>query len=178
MESVAAGHSLTERMMGAARLQVWAYEEVEADETATGQAAAVVAIVAVAQAIGSVGSGSGGVIGGLLSAFFGWAVWSGITYFIGTRIFSGTATWGELLRTIGFAQAPGVLNFFGFIPVFGGLVRAVVAIWILIAGVVAIRQALDFDTGRAILTAVIGWLALVIPMLILGGIGMGLAHLG
>jgi hypothetical protein len=177
MENVAAGHSLTERMMGAARLQLWAYEEVEADGTATGQAAAVVAIVAVAQAIGSVGAGSGGVIGGLLSAFFGWAVWSGITYFIGTRIFKGTATWGELLRTIGFAQAPGVLNLFGIIPVFGGLVRAVVAIWILIAGIVAIRQALDFDTGRAILTAVIGWLALVIPMLILGGIGMGIAHL-
>jgi hypothetical protein len=154
MESVAAGHSLTERMMGAARLQVWAYEEVEADETATGQAAAVVAIVAVAQAIGSLGAGSGGVIGGLLSAFFGW---------------------GELLRTIGFAQAPGVLNLFGIIPVFGGLVRAVVAIWILIAGIVAIRQALDFDTGRAILTAVIGWLALLIPMLILGGLGMGFA---
>jgi hypothetical protein len=177
MESVAAGHTLTERMMGAARLQVWAYEEVEADETATGQAAGVVAIVAVAQAIGSMGSGSGGVIGGLLSAFIGWAVWSGITYVIGTRIFRGTATWGELLRTIGFAQAPGVLNFLGIIPVFGGLVRAVVAIWILIAGIVAIRQALDFDTGRAVLTAVIGWLALVIPMLILGGIGMGLAHL-
>ena len=174
MESVAAGHSLTERMMGAARLQVWAYEEVEADETATGQAATVVAIVAIAQAIGSMGAGTQGIVGGLLSAFFGWAVWAGVTYLIGTRIFSGTATWGELLRTIGFAQAPGVLAVFGFIPILGGLVRAVVAIWILIAGIVAIRQALDFDTPRAILTAVIGWLALLIPMLILGGIGRGL----
>ena len=50
------------------------------------------------------------------------------------------------------------------------LVRAIVAIWILVAGIIAIRQALDFDTGRAILTAVIGWLALLIPMLILGGL--------
>jgi hypothetical protein len=157
-------------MIGAAKLQNWAFEEVEADETATGQAAAVIAMVAVAQAIGSVGEGSGGVIGGLLSAFFTWAVWSGVTYFIGTRLFSGTATWGELLRTIGFANAPGVLAIFGFIPVFGGLIRVAVAIWILIAGIVAIRQALDFDTGRAILTAVVGWFALLIPMILLGGL--------
>ncbi len=168
MESAAGVHSLSERMIGAAKLQNWAFEEVEADETATGQAAGVIAMVAVAQAIGSVGDGSGGVIGGLLSAFFTWAVWSGLTYFIGTRLFSGTATWGELLRTIGFANAPGVLAFFGFIPVLGGFIRVVVAIWILVAGIVAIRQALDFDTGRAILTAVIGWLALVIPMILLG----------
>jgi hypothetical protein len=168
MENAASVHSLSERMIGAAKLQNWAFEEVEADETATGQAAAVIAMVAVAQAIGSVGDGSGGVIGGLLSAFFTWAVWSGITYFIGTRLFSGTATWGELLRTIGFANAPGVLAFFGFIPILGGFIRVAVAIWILIAGIIAIRQALDFDTGRAILTAVIGWLALVIPMILLG----------
>jgi hypothetical protein len=170
MESAAGVHSLSERMIGAAKLQNWAFEEVEADETATGQAAAVIAMVAVAQAIGSVGEGSGGVIGGLLSAFFTWAVWSGVTYFIGTRLFSGTATWGELLRTIGFANAPGVLAIFGVIPVFGGLIRVAVAIWILIAGIVAIRQALDFDTGRAILTAVVGWFALLIPMLLLGGL--------
>jgi hypothetical protein len=170
MESATAGHTLTERMIGAAKLQIWAFEEVEADLTATGQAAIVVGIVAVAQAIGDMGAGSQGIIGGVLSAFFGWAVWSGVTYLVGTHIFKGTADWGELLRTIGFAHAPGVLAVFGVIPIVGGLVRAIVAIWILVAGIIAIRQALDFDTGRAILTAVIGWLALLIPMLILGGL--------
>lgn len=171
MEGMTTGHSLGERMLGAARLQNWAFEEVEADTTATSQAAGVIAMVAVAQAIGDVGGGTPGIILGLISAFFGWAVWAGVTYLIGSGIFHGTATWGELLRTIGFAHAPGVLAVFGFIPVFGGLIRAVVAIWILIAGIIAIRQALDFSTGRAIMTAVIGWLALLIPMLILQGIG-------
>lgn len=175
METATTGHSLAERMIGAAKLQIWAFEEVEADETATGQAAAVVAIVAVAQAIGAIGSGSGGILSGLLSAFFGWAVWSGVTYLVGSRLFHGTGDWGELLRVIGFAYAPGVLWVFGFIPVFGTLIRGIVAIWILVAGIIAIRQALDFSTGRAILTAAIGWLALLIPMLLLGGIGSAIA---
>jgi hypothetical protein len=165
-----ARRSLTDRMIGAARLDVPTYEEVEADRTATGQAALVVAIVAVATAIGNVGDGGLGIIGGLLGAFFGWAVWAGITYLIGTKLFGGHADWGELLRTLGFAQAPGVLNVLGIIPLFGGLVKFAVAIWLLVAGVVAIRQALDVSTGKAVLTAVVGWLAILIPMLMLGGL--------
>lgn len=161
--------TLTERMLGAAQLDVNTYEEVEADRTATGQAATVVAIAAVCGAIGSIGQGTGGIIGGLLTAFIGWAVWSGVTYLIGTKLFGGTADWGELLRTLGFAQAPGVLYVLGIIPILGGLVKFAVAIWILVAGIVAIRQALDIDTGKAVLTAIVGWLALIIPMMLLGG---------
>ena len=170
MESATMSHSFTERMIGAAKLQNWAFEEVEADVSATSQAAGVVALVAIAQAIGSSGGGGAGIVGGLLGAFFGWVVWSAVTYLIGTRLFHGTATWGELLRTLGFANAPGVLAVFAIIPIAGGLIRAAVAIWILVAGIIAIRQALDFDTGRAIITAVIGWLALLIPMLFMAGI--------
>jgi hypothetical protein len=165
-----ARRSLVERAIGAARLDNSTYEEVEADRGATGQAATVVAIAAVASAIGSVGEGSTGVIGALIGGIVGWLIWSGITYLIGTMFFGGTADWGELLRTLGFAQAPGVLNVLGFIPLLGGLVRFAVAIWLLVAGIVAIRQALDISTGKAILVAVIGWLAIFIPMLILGGV--------
>ena len=161
-------------MLGAAKLDVNTYEEVEADHTATGQAAGVVALVAVAQAIGASGGGSLGIMAGLLGALFGWLLWAGITYLIGDKLLGGTATWGELLRTLGFAQAPGVLYVLGIIPLFGGLVRVALAIWILIAGIIAIRQALDFSTGKAILTAVLGWLAVAIPTAILGLMGAGL----
>ena len=171
---VRTGRSLTERMVDAARLDIDTYEEVEADETATTQAATVVAIVAVAQAIGSLGLGVGGMIGGLVAAILGWLLWSGITYLIGDKLLGGTATWGELLRTIGFAQSPGVLYVLGVVPIVGGLIRFAVAIWILFAGIIAIRQALDFGTGRAILTAVLGWLVIAIPLAILTGIGRGL----
>lgn len=160
--ATASDGSLVTRMKGAAMLDVHTYEEVEADSSATSQAAIVVAIVAVASAIGGLGEGGPGIIGGLISAVVGWLLWAGITYLIGDKVLGGTATWGELLRTIGFAQSPGVLYILGIIPLLGGLIRFAVAIWILIAGVIAIRQALDFGTGKAVLTAVLGWLAMVL----------------
>jgi hypothetical protein len=156
-----------ERMKGAALLDVDTYEEVEADRTATGQAAGVVALVAVAQAIGGVGEGGFGILSGIISALLGWLLWAGIAYLIGDKLLGGTATWGELLRTIGFAQTPGVLHVLGIIPVLGGIIRFGVAIWVLIAGIIAIRQALDVSTGKAILTAVLGWLAMALPLAIL-----------
>lgn len=160
--------SLTERMKLAAMLDVGVYEEVEADASATGQAALVVGIVAVCAAIGGAGAGGRGVIAGLISAFLGWLLWSGVTYVIGDKLLGGTATWGELLRTIGFAQSPGVLYLLGIAPFFGWLVRLVVGIWILVAGIIAIRQALDFSTGRAIGTALLGWLSYVILAILIG----------
>ncbi|HEX8360485.1 MAG TPA: YIP1 family protein [Longimicrobium sp.] len=164
-----ARRSLVERAIGAARLDIATYEEVEADRSATGQAAVVVAVAAIASAIGSYHEGSLGMIGGLVIAIVGWLVWSGVTYLIGTMFFGGTADWGELLRTLGFAQAPGVFYVLGIIPFLGVLAKFVVAIWLLVAGIVAIRQALDVSTGKAVLTAVVGWLAMLIPMMILGG---------
>jgi hypothetical protein len=150
--------SLTERMIGAAMLSVATYEEVEADQTATSQAAIVVAIVAVAGAIGNYfRHGGRGIIGAVIAAFIGWLLWAGITYFIGTRLFGGTATFGEMLRTLGFAQSPGVIMILAIVPILGWLVIAAVALWQLVAGIIAIRQALDFTTGKAILTALIGW---------------------
>ncbi len=152
--------SLVERMIAAARLDTSLYEEVEADTTATGQAALVVGIVAVAAAIGGARGGAGGVLGGLISAYLGWLLWSAITYGIGSLL-GGTATWGELLRTLGFAQSPGVFFLFVLVPILGRLVVLVVAVWLLVAGVIAIRQALDFGTGRALLTALIGFFAYI-----------------
>ena len=166
-----AGRTLVDRMKGAAMLDIPTYEEVEADTTATGQAATVVAIGAVAQAIGALGAGGPGFIGTLIAALLGWLIWAGVTYLIGDKLLGGTATWGELLRTLGFAQAPAVLGVLGIIPVLGWLVKLAVMFWILIAGIIAIRQALDFSTGKAVLTAVLGWLAIVILMTILGGLG-------
>ncbi|HEM46119.1 MAG TPA: hypothetical protein ENO23_03645 [Alphaproteobacteria bacterium] len=156
--------SLTDRMLGAAKLDVHTYEEVEADQGATSQAALVVGIVAIASGIGGAQQGAAAILGGLIAAFLGWLLWAGVTYLIGDKLLGGTATWGELLRTIGFAQSPGVLYVLGVVPVVGGLIRFGVAVWLLVAGIVAIRQALDFSTGKAIATALLGWLAMVLLM--------------
>lgn len=166
--------SIVDRMIGAARFDIATYEEVEADTTATGQAAAVVAIVAVASAIGALREGGTNVVVALIGALVGWAVWAGLTYLIGDKLLGGTATWGELLRTLGFAQAPGVFLALGILPLLGSVVRVVVAFWLLAAGIVAIRQALDVGTGKAVITAVLGWLALLLVNVVLGIGGMAL----
>jgi hypothetical protein len=155
-------------MKGAAMLQARTYEEVEADRTATGQAAGVVLLVAAAQAVGGASVGGAGIMWGAIAALGGWLLWAGITYLIGDKLLGGTATWGELLRTLGFAQTPGLLMVLAFIPLLGGLVAVAVSVWVLIAGVIAIRHALDFGTGKALVTALLGWLAIAIPRAILG----------
>ena len=144
------------RMHGAAMLNVDTYEEVEHDETATGQAAAVVLIVALCQAVGGSGAGLFAAGQAAIVAIVGWLVWAGITYLVGDKIFQGEATWGELLRTLGFAQAPGVLYLLDIVPFFGWIASAVATVWIMIAGFVAIRQALDIGNGRTLLTILVG----------------------
>ena len=166
-----ADRSMWERMKGAAMLDVATYEEVEHDESLTTQAAIVVLLAAVARGIGGFNDGGNGIIVGIIAALFSWLVWAGVTYLIGDKLLKGTATWGELLRTLGYAQAPALLLILGILPLpfFGGLLAAVVGIWLLVTGIVAIRQALDFDTGKAILTAFLGWLvAVAIPLIVIG----------
>lgn len=163
-----AHRSMTARMIGAARFDVHVYEEVEADGTATGQAAGVVAIVALCSALGGIGAGAQAAIGGLFAALLGWLLWAGITYLIGDKLLGGTATWGELLRTLGFAQAPGVFFALAALPLVGWLIAIAVAIWLLLTGIMAIRQALDFGTGRAVLTAILGAIPYAVMRVVLG----------
>ena len=164
-----ARRSVVDRMRGAALLDVATYEEVEHDADATGQAAVVVVIVAVCAAIGAVWRGGPSIIIAPVGAVLSWLLWSAITYVIGDKLLGGTATWGELLRTLGFAQAPGVLLIFGIVPILGGIVRVVVSVWMLLTGIIAIRQALDFSTGKAIVTALLGWVAIVLLAFLTGG---------
>ena len=157
---------MIDRMIGAAFLDVNTYEDVEADADATAQAAGVVVITAIAAAVGQLALGPIAMAGQAIASLVRWVVWAGITYVVGDKVFGGTATWGELLRTLGFAQAPGILAAAGFIPIIGGLAHVAVAPWMLVTGVIAIRQALDFSTGKAIFTALIGlipyWVVLAI----------------
>src|SRR5713101_6520911 len=151
--------SFFNRMIRASKLEVLLYEEVEADITATQQALQVVVLVAIASGIGQAGSGRNviaQVLFGLVSALLGWAVWSYVMYFVGTRFFGGTATYGELLRTLGFAQSPSVLLIFSFIPVLGGILSFAVAVWTLVSSFIATRQALDIDNTKTFFTILIG----------------------
>ena len=167
--------SFVERVVGAARLDARTYEEVEADTTAMGQAMAVVAASALAAGVGSIGNGATGAVGAVVGAVVGWFLWAVVTWLIGTKLLPepGTsADLGQLLRTIGFSAAPGLLNVLGIIPLLGLIVALVAAIWQLVAMVVAVRQALDYrSTGRAVLVCFIGW---VFYMVVSVGLAMAL----
>ena len=157
--------SFVERMVGAGMLSPAAYEEVEHDRGATPQAALVVVLAAVAAAIGASGHGDEAVVREVLRALLQWLAWSAITYVIGTSVFRGSATPGEVLRTIGFAQTPGIFMALAGIPFLGRLVAFAVGIWTLVAVIIATRQALDVSTGKAVLTALLG-LAVVIAIVV------------
>lgn len=149
-------------MIRAACLDADLYEEVEADRKAEVQAASVVLLAAVAAGIGSFENG--GWIGVAVSgaaALVSWIVWAFITYWIGTRVLPQAQTRadpGELRRTIGFSAAPGILTIFGLIPGLNPWLYIVCGVWMLVAMVVAVRQALDYDgTLRAIAVCIIGF---------------------
>lgn len=170
--------SLVDRMIRAMRLDVSLYEEVERDEGAMNQAITVVIISSLCAGVGSLisslsrGGGGFGLIGafaGVIVSLIGWFIWSFTTYIIGTRIIKGQetqATYGELLRTIGFSRSPGVFNALGFLP----LASFIVGIWELAAMIIAVRQALDFTTMKAVLTCIVGWIANVLVYILIGGL--------
>lgn len=158
--------SLMQRMIGAAKLDSHTFDEVMRDESATLQAATVVTIVAVAQAIGAASEGGPGIIGGLVPAFAGWILWTGVVHLIGNGLFGARATWGELLRTLGFAQTPSLLGILGIVPVVAGLVDTVVGAWLLITGIVAIRHVFGFGIARSTAIAIGGWIVAHIPIVI------------
>ena len=182
-EYVTANRStITSRMIRASMFDVHAYEEVEADKSATKQALTVVLIVAL---VGSLPSLVSGDIRYLLFTFMAsvsyWAVWAFITYFIGTKILPEQTTdadWGQLLRTTGFAQSPGVLTIFGIIPGVASLLAIPITMWQFGTMVMAVRQALDYkSTLRAVGVVLIGIIPAIISLFFIAVVLLGLLGL-
>lgn len=187
-EPAAKNSPLIQRMIGAAKLNVHTFEEVEGDPKATTQALTVVIIVSLASAIGAVlatimaGGGAGtlakDVIFGVVRGIVVWGVWAFLTYILGTTLFKTPdtkANWGQLARTTGFAQSPGVFQALFFIPVVGPIIAVVSSIWQLVAMVIAVRQALDYkNTLRAVGVVVVSFIIVLIPLFLFArALGVG-----
>jgi hypothetical protein len=158
---------ITDRMIRAAKLDVNLYEEVEADKGAMLQSMAVVVISSVAAGIGTIGTtGIKGLVLGTIVALVGWFTWAFLTYYIGTKLLPEPQTkadYGELLRTIGFSSSPGVLRVLGIIPMLWNILNFICGIWMLVAMVIAVRQALDYkSTWRAVGVCLIGWIVQIV----------------
>jgi len=172
--------SFKDRMMGAAKLNVQVYEEVEADKSATGQAMGVVVLSSLAAGLGTIGRGGvSGILMGTIAALIGWYIWAYMTYFIGTKLLPEPQTkadHGELLRTLGFSSAPGLIRVLGIIPGLGSIVFMIASVWMLVAMIIAVRQALDYQsTWRAVGVCGIGWVIQMIILMVLVSFSGGTA---
>ncbi len=153
------------------------YEEVEADKTLTRQAMITVALIAIIEGIFHLGTGSNGAIVGLSQAVFGsitrWFLWAFFIAFVGTRILPEPETdsdTGELLRTLGFAYAPGIFYIFSSVPIIGFFIPLIVPFWQLASMTIAVRQALDFrSTTRAIGVCVVAFFLATLTLVLFIG---------
>lgn len=165
-------NSFIDRMIRAAKLDANLYEEVEADESAMGQAMGVVILSSLAAGIGNYFvTGFGGLIWATITALVGWFVWAYLVYLIGVKFLPEPQTSsnpGELLRTIGFSSSPGIIRLLGVIPFLNWILNLAASIWMLVAMIIAVRQALDYKgTGRAVLVCVIGWIIYIVVVSLL-----------
>jgi hypothetical protein len=179
--SFISNRGLLPQILRAAKLDVALYEEVEADRSALGQAMGVVVLSSIAAGIGSPSmAGLFGMLMGVVVALVGWYIWAYLTYFIGTKLLPEPQTkadHGELLRTIGFSSSPGLIRVLGIIPVLQSIVFPVAAIWMLVAMVIAVRQALDYSsTLRAIGVCLIGWIIQMVLFVLLFSIFGGFSQ--
>lgn len=169
---------LLQRVIRAARLDRSLYNEVEADTKLTTEAILVVIITAAASGLGwflfelifgfGFGSALLALIVGVVFQLIGFAIFAFICYFVGTQKFiGGTATYQELVRTLGYAQGPKIFTFLVFIPVIGLIVNVVVWIWTLITSFIAIQESLDVDQTKALITAAISWAIFIVVGLVL-----------
>jgi hypothetical protein len=147
------------RLMGAAALDASTYEILEADRGATRQAFIVVVLSSLAAGFGA-GGWNGPSVTTLLTvtalALISWIAWVFLILEIGDRFLRESRTQVstlELLRTVGFAAAPGFLQVFALFPPLTVPIFVGTWIWMLAAMVVAVRQALDYSSTRRALLA-------------------------
>ncbi len=176
--------SYADRLRGALMLDARTYRDVEQDPNANGQAALTVVLAALAAGIGYILSRDlvQNVLGTVISSVLQWVVFSFVAYYVGASLFSTgqtSVTPGQMLRTIGFAQAPKLLLVLGIIPILGWVVGLIVFFWFIAAAILALREAFEFDTGRAVGTGLVALVAIAIVDIVLSVIfGIGSALFG
>lgn len=170
------------RIIRAIRLDRTLYREVADHPNYMTEAFLIVLLVALISSLGtlfSAGQENGGGLPAYLAEVFnqlllGWLLWAVISYFIGSSFFGGRSSVKEMLRVLAYATTPRLLGFFGFIACIGPLLA--LAGWILsiAAAVVAIRESMEFDTIRALVTALIGYILFIITAIIIRVLWSGL----
>ena len=150
------------RLCRAIKIDIDLYEEVEKDKSATIQAGAVVVLSSLAAGIGALQMGVSNFLLAPAMSLLSWYVWAYVIYFVGVKLFGSNKTksnHGELLRTIGFSSAPGLIRIFGVTPELMTVTFIGSAFWMLACMVVAVKSALDYESlWKAFGVVIIAWL--------------------
>ena len=150
------------RIFRAIKIDIDLYEEVEKDKSATIQAGIVVVLSSLAAGVGALQLGATNFLLAPILSLLSWYVWAYVIYFVGVKLFGGPSTksnHGELLRTIGFSSAPGLIRVFGVTPDLMTVTFIGSAFWMLACMVVAVKSALDYESlWKALGVVIIAWL--------------------
>ena len=161
--------NLISRIFRAIKIDVELYEEVEKDKSATIQAAVVVILSSLAAGVGALNLGASNFLLAPIASLISWYVWAYIIYFVGVKMFPEKNTksnHGELLITIGFSSAPGLIRVFGITPDLMAVTFIGSAFWMLACMVVGVRAALDYKSlWRTLGVVVVAWLLQAILLL-------------
>ncbi len=155
---------MIERIVRAIRLDWTVFREIAEDRNALKEAALIVAIVTFLTAVGSGLANRSFVsfiVTWLVAVLVGWLGWAVLTYLVGTVVFKGETDVPAMMRVLGYANAPHLLGLFRFVPCVGPVLPFVGWLLALVAGILAIREAMDFDTADAIVTVLISWVVAI-----------------
>jgi hypothetical protein len=160
------------RIVGVAKLDPAAYDDIVNDRSAMTGAALVVGLTAVASAVvAAVEIGVAGLIVAVIMSVVCWFLYAISAWYTGVELIRGQrvgVTIADVLRVTGFAQVPGILVILGLIPTVGTVIAIIVWIWTFVTSVVAIRQVFDTSTARAVAISLVGTVVLIIILAIAG----------
>jgi len=181
---------LVNRIIGAFTFRKGVYAEVEQDTTFTTTAWILVAVVAFLNQLGSTASAD--LVNWLLSAIvgtifavLGFAVGALVINWVGRAVFHADVSFDELVRTLGLAYVWNVIGVIGVLAAISGTLSCLLApvmiiavLLMIVAWFIAAKEALDLEWVQTIAAVILGWLALVVITIVIGGLVLGVLGLG
>jgi hypothetical protein len=162
---------MLDRMIRAVRLDRTLFRMVADNPEYTNEAVIIAVVVSLVAALGTL-TGPNPALNFFLqlvnNLLFGWVLWALVAYFVGTSFFKGRSSPMEMMRTLAYAGVPRLLGILAIIPCVGWIGALVGGILSIIAGVIAIRESMEFDTTSAVITSIVGFILFIIASAVLG----------
>ncbi len=192
--TTAGSSNMMDRLMGVIQLKTPVYRAIADDTTATGQATIIVVVVTLISGFfeglvkvdstgavtASLGGAIVGAIGGVIFGLIGWAFGAWVLAFVAKSFFQGKTNTMEMLRVTGYVHIFGLVSILTVLalisPALGcvtGLIAFVAAILRLIGYVIGVREAAEFSTGSAVITAIIAAIVEFIIVVVIGAAVLG-----